>query len=298
LSASFGGDTTAKVGVRVDPILATRRLYLAPSDEASKTQAAGVAAPAAASQGTAIGRRPANLSGRIVNAKGEAIAGARVAIDRLNVVALSGLDGRFALRGIRPGTRTLNVRRLGFEPTEIPLDVSSDSPKDITVRLADFVPTLDTVVVTAMRRDAELDRIGFSRRKKAGMGTFIGPEKIKDLRAVKFVDLFNSVPMLRRDYDKYGRAKLVGRPHAWGRGCINYFVDGMPWLDNGSRDGGGIADSIKASDAGGIEDFIMPSEVGAIEVYAGAFAPAPFVRGLTNCDMTVVLWTRPRLGIR
>ncbi|HYN82586.1 MAG TPA: hypothetical protein VES88_13915 [Gemmatimonadaceae bacterium] len=57
------------------------------------------------------------------------------------------------------------------------------------MRLANFVPTLDTVVVTAMRLDAGLDRVGFSRRKKAGMGAFIGPEKIKDLRAVQFFEL-------------------------------------------------------------------------------------------------------------
>lgn len=58
--------------------------------------------------------------------------------------------------------------------------------------------------------------------------------------------------MLRRAYDRYGRAKLVGRPHAWGTGCINYFVDGMPWLDNINVETG----------VGGIEDFIMVSEVG------------------------------------
>ncbi|MDP9177228.1 MAG: carboxypeptidase regulatory-like domain-containing protein [Gemmatimonadota bacterium] len=287
LSASFADDTTAKVGVRVDPVLAARRLYLAPAHGASTTQAARASAPATGTPTTVLLPSSANIAGRVVNAKGAAVSRARIASDRSKAVALTGEDGRFELRGVRRGTRTINVRRIGFQPVEIPVDVTSEGPKEIAVRLADFVPTLDTVVVTAIR-DAGLDRIGFLRRKKAGMGTFLGPDKLESLGAVQFVDLFNSVPMLRRTYDGYGRAKLVGRPHAWGTGCINYFVDGVPWLDNRDEDTG----------VGGIEDFIMASEVGAIEVYAGAFVPSSFVRGLTQCDMTVALWTRLRLGIR
>lgn len=112
------------------------------------------------------------------------------------------------------------------------------------------------------------------------MGTYLAPEQIQKMHALHFVDLFRSVPMVRQGYDSVGRAVLVGRPRAWGRGCIDYFVDDMPWS------------------GGGIEDFIPPAEVGAIEVYAGAFAPPQFVRGLTGCGTTVVLWTKPKLGIR
>jgi len=120
------------------------------------------------------------------------------------------------------------------------------------------------------------------------MGTFIDPAKLQSIRAAQFVDLFSSVPMLRRASKRNGREKLVGRPHAWGVGCINYFVDGVSWLDNKDDETG----------VNGIEDFIRPSEVGAIEVYAGAFVPSSFVRGLTSCDITVAIWTKPKLGIR
>jgi hypothetical protein len=277
LSASFGGDTTAKVEIRVDSLLAARTLHLAPIGERSTTQASGVPVSAAGSSSTALRRRSGSLSGRIVNPSGAPVSRARVAIDRLNAVALSGDDGRFALYGIRPGTRTLTVRRIGFEPVEIPVEVSADSPRDITVRLADFVPTLDTVVVTAIR-DRALDRVGFLRRRKSGTGTYLSPEQLQKLHAIQFVDLFNSVPMLRRSYES-GRPVLVGRPRALTNSCINYFVDGAPWF------------------GAGIEEFMQPGEVAAIEVYDGAFTPGEFTRGFSACGTTVVLWTKPRLGI-
>ena len=286
LSASFGGDTTAKVAVRVDPVLASRKLYVAPRAEVSTINATRAAA--SPTGGPTFVRRTSSVTGKVVNSKGQPISLARVAIDRSEAIALTGEDGRFVFRGVRPGTRAMNVRRLGFEPVEIPVDVSSDVPPDVTIRLADFVPTLDTIFVSAMRPQAGLDRVGFSRRKKAGMGIFIEPATLQSIRAGAFVDLFSSVPMLRRVSKSNGREKLVGRPQARGPGCINYFVDGVSWLD------------IKEDEtrANGIEDFITPSEVGAIEVYAGAFVPSSFVRGLTDCDMTVAIWTKPKLGIR
>jgi hypothetical protein len=286
LSASFGGDTTAKVGVRVDPVLATRRLYVAPRAAPSTINAARAAASPPGSP--AFVQRTSSITGKVVNSRGQAISRVRIAIDRLDAITLTAEDGRFVLRGVRLGTRAMSVRRLGFEPVEIPVDVSSEGQPDITIRLTDFVPTLDTIVVSAMRPQAALDRVGFSRRKTAGMGTFIEPAALQSIRATQFVDLFSSVPMLRRASKSNGREKLVGRPHAWGVGCINYFVDGVPWLDRKDDETG----------VNGIEDFITPSEVGAIEVYAGAFVPSAFARGLTACDITVAIWTKPKLGLR
>ena len=286
LSASFGGDTTAKVGVRVDPVLASRRLYVAPRPETSTLNATRAAASPMGVP--TFVQRTSSVTGKVVNSKGQPISRARIAIDRSEAIALTSENGRFALRGVPPGTRAMSVRSLGFEPVEIPVDVSLEGQPDITIRLTDFVPTLDTIVVSAMRPQAALDRVGFSRRKRAGMGTFIEPATLQSIRVSAFVDLFSSVPMLRRASKSNGREKLVGRPHAWGVGCINYFIDGVLWRD------------IKDDETGvnGIEDFMTPSEVGAIEVYAGAFVPSSFVRGLTACDIAVAIWTKPKLGIR
>jgi hypothetical protein len=274
LSASFGGDTTAKIAIRFDPIMAATTLRLAPAYANVKdvSAAGGVSATAQAQ------RAGGSLTGRVIDPKGGAVAGARVAVDRPGHVAITAADGRFALHGIRPGTRSLYVRRIGFEPVEVPVDVSAATPRDLTVQLADFVPVLDTVVVTAMLRDLGLQRVGFAQRRKTGMGRYLGPEEIERRRASHFIDLFTTFPMLRRSTYADGRPALVGRPSGLGNGCVNYFVDDMPWL------------------GGGVEDFIMPAEVGAIEVYSAAFTPGQFRQGGAPCE-TVVVWTKPKLRI-
>ena len=300
LSASFGGDTTAKIPVRFNPIMAAMTLRLAPgyatvpavnapavnppavnppAVNAPAVNAPAVNAPAAAvpaKQGSQ--RAGGSLTGKVVDPKGGAVPGARVAVDRPGTVALTGADGRFALHGVRPGTRSLYVRRLGYQPVEVAVDVSAATPRDLTVELANYVPMLDTVVVTAMLRDLGLERVGFSRRRKTGMGTYLGPEEIARRRAAHFVDLFTTVPIVRRSTYSDGRPVLVGRRSGLGSGCVNYFVDDVPWL------------------GGGVEDFIMPSEVGAIEVYSAAFTPGQFRQGGRSCE-TVVVWTKPKLRI-
>jgi len=281
LSASFKGDTTAKIAVRFDPVMAVTTLRLAPNYASSSVQ--DITAPTAAPPPTEApqrgGRlkRGGSLTGKVVNLQGVAVSGARVAVDRPGAAAVTAADGRFVLNGIRPGTRSLQVRRIGYQPMEVPVDVGADGAKDLTVQLAEFVPLLDTVVVTAMLRDLGLERVGYTKRKKTGMGTYLGPEDIERRHAFHFADLFMTVPMLRRVYVD-GRYVLTGRPGGMGGGCVNFFVDEMPWY------------------GGGVEDFIIPAEVGAIEVYSSAFTPSQFRLGGAPCE-TVVVWTKPKLRI-
>lgn len=276
LSASFKGDTTAKIAVRFEPIMAVTTLRLSPNYASATAQDAS--APASAVSRTARPHRAGSLTGKVMNSKGEAIAGARVAVDRPGAAAITGKDGRFALNGIRPGTRSLLVRRIGFQPVEVPVDVSTEAPQDLIVQLADFVPQLDTVVVTAIMRDLGLERVGFARRRKTGMGRYLGPEEIERRHAFHFTDLFAGVPTVRRSTYADGRPVLVGRPTGLGSGCVNFFVDDVPWY------------------GGGVEDFIMPAEVGAIEVYSSAFTPGQFQRPGAPCE-TVVVWTKLKLRI-
>jgi hypothetical protein len=159
-----------------------------------------------------------------------------------------------------------------------PIDVKAESPGELTVQLIDFVPLLDTVVVTAMLRDLGLERVGFTKRRKTGLGTYLGPEEIERRRAFHFTDLFMTVPGLRRSTYADGRPVLVGRGLGPGSGCVDYFVDDMHWL------------------GGGVEDFISPAEVGAIEVYSSALTPSQFKQVGSQCE-TVVVWTKPKLRL-
>jgi hypothetical protein len=261
LMAVNGGDSTTSIGVHLSSRLGIVGLEL-PEPLASGSSAPG--ASVAVRTGSAV------VTGQVLDPSGAGLARVRVAVNGDSAVTFSDAEGRFVLRNLRSGTRALSVRRLGFEPEEIAVTLRARTPAEVTVRLRQFVPTLDTVLVTA-RRDVELSRVGFTKRKKSGMGYYLTPDDMARSNAHDLPGLLATAPTLRVDYSR-GHPVISGRD-----GCVNWWVDNVPWT------------------GGGIEDFVRPGEIAAIEVYAMGFTPGDFGRPKGNCE-TVVIWTKLKVG--
>lgn len=256
LTAFNAADTTGSIGVRVSPIMGVAAFEL----------------PDPPSTSTRAGRT--TLTGRVVDVGGSGLVRARVSIVGDSSVALTDSTGRFSLGNLRPGTRMLSVRRLGFAPVEMPVALHSRELVDVTVRMSERVAVLDTVKITA-RRDIDLARVGFSDRKRTGTGYYLGPEQIERSPAYDLQSLLATAPMLRR-VNENGRIVVTGRPRGTGSGCVTYYLDGREWI------------------GGGIEDFIRPEEVAAIEAYSSNFTPPQFSKGISDCE-TVVIWTKQKV---
>ena len=254
VTAAIRRDTTSAVAVEVNSVIGVIGLELPEPEVAASgpsSAAAGAITGAPARSGRAV------LTGRVVGPDGRPLDHARVSVGADSTIALSGADGRFELRNLRAGTRSVSVRRLGFEPAEVVVNLRVRDPSDIVVRLGAFVPELDTVRITATLTRQGLDRVGFTRRTHTAAGYYMTPEDIRRRSAFELADLLTMAPMLRRTYSGM-HAKITGRPHGLGGGCVTYVVDGFQWRE-------------------GVEDFIMPAEVGAIEVYSSGFIPPEFV---------------------
>ena len=63
------------------------------------------------------------------------------------------------------------------------------------------------------------------------------------------------------------------------QGCINYFVDGVPFQAVG----------------GDANDFVNPREVAGIEVYQPSMVPAQFMSSNGQSCTTIVIWTKQRV---
>jgi hypothetical protein len=239
--------------------------------------------PAARTPATPTGAR-AVLTGRVLDPNGAPLARARVSIVSDSSYAITAADGRFTIRNLPTGTRMVSVRRLGFEPTEIPVGLRNSRPTDVTIRLGPFVAVLDTVRIFAATEQRALDRVGFTRRKTLGTGFYITPEEIDRRNAFDLTDLLRMAPMLRTTSTSRGttiggrgtQISMSGGSTGFAAGCVNYFVDGAPW---------------QGSD---VTEFISPREVSAIEVYSKGFTPARFRSGISDCE-TVVIWTKVRI---
>lgn len=240
------------------------------------------AASGALTTGQSAPKGRAMLNGKIVDGGGVPLAGARVALEADDATTTSDNKGQFSLSGLRSGTRSLSIRRLGFGAVEVPVDLSSASVRNVTVTMSRYVPVLDAVRISAVRQ-LGLQRVGFSDRQTGGNGKFFGPEDIATRNPQKLNALLETAPYLRMGTDADGHRYVTGRLN----GCVKYYVDGHPWFS-------GADNNWEMSP----DNFLSGAELAGIEIYDELSVPPEFSnvsgRG-ANCAV-VVIWTKQKLG--
>lgn len=254
ISAKHGGDSTATVSVALaNAALGVATLFL--------PQASVATAPSAASGSP---DNAAAVRGVVLDSAGAPVPGARVAMATRADAVVTDSAGAFSLAGQPSGTQSLVVRRLGYLPAELTVNLTRRAPREVVIRLRTFVPTLEAVMIEA-RRNFALDGVGFNARRKTGFGRYLGPSELARRHALVISDFFRHLP----------------GPRVSGLGnttCTSYWVDGQKWH----------------ADA---DDFVAPGEVAAIELYNSPFVPAEF-SGFAGACRVVVIWTKWKLGLR
>jgi hypothetical protein len=245
--------------------------------------------------------RKAVLRGRVVNAKGEGLSGARVNVDDRDPVAITGEDGRFVLTALPSGTRLLSVRRIGFEPAEQIVLLSSTRETSATVVLATPIQTLETVRVVALSR-VGLSARGFYDRQQKAKGNFFDPEYLAQRRPFHLDEVLVKLPYIREvPNPRIHGERTIATRDKWD--CIEYVVDGHPWLRQFSSVKNFFKDDSTLSggnDRGSPNEWVQGNEVAAIEAYAPWQAPKEIQRMTTRGGMcaTFVVWTKWKMGVR
>jgi len=201
---------------------------------------------------------------------GRPLAGARVRIGEGTEVRAND-RGEFALAGAPLGTRMIEVRAVGFQPTRRAVNVASNEPA-VRVELPTLEAMLDTVRVTASR--LATDRTGFAQRSRTGHGHYVSPEDIAKRNAIRTSDLFHTIPGVRV-------AQSGSDAQLTMRGTTGSCVP-MVYLDGHRMEG---------LSAGDIDSFVRPETIKGIEVYSGSTAPPQFHPGMSGCG-SIVIWTR------
>jgi Carboxypeptidase regulatory-like domain len=218
----------------------------------------------------------AQLRGRVLSASGAPIVGARVQLEGTTRVAQTRSNGEFLLDSLPAGTQTVSARHLGFAPVEEAVDLVSATPGNVTIRMSDFVPVLETVRVTAARERA-LDAVGFAHRKRSGLGHYLDGDQI-NANSRYFSDVLRTVPGLRIQSAGMGRQMVTSSRSP--NGCVMFWIDGTPW---------------QQMEPGDIDDFLKPHELAAVEVYNPTTTPAEFSGARGSSCTTIVGWTHRRL---
>jgi hypothetical protein len=229
-------------------------------------------------------RGTAVVTGRIVNDKGIPIPHADVALAGSSIKTVTGDSGSFALRDLPAGSQTIQVRKVGFLAVDTALLLSSRSPVQVAMTLRGAAVTLNTVNVQAARL-ASLQRVGFERRRKTGIGHYLTEDEIRRRGQGRFSDVARMVPGLDVSYTPSGLPVIVQGRGASNTltGCVTYLLDGYPYED---RPPGTIDGLVKSADMIGLEVY-GPSEVPADLPVSQA--------GRSSCTL-VVIWTRATSG--
>ena len=273
-----GGVQTGEVPVELGGTSGSNLLAMRSMSISSTSQ---VVASASTDTGakTAIVRGRSRVTGKILNKYGQPIVGARVELQNTGAATKTRANGDFTLDSLPSGTQTLEIRQLGFAPTEVAVELSAANPQNVTVKMTDYVPVLSEMRVTA-NREHGLSDVGFADRKKSGMGYYLDADQLKTRQTVQFSDMLRTVPGVRVQPGGNGTNVITSSRNPTG-GCVTFYVDGAPW---------------QQMTPGDLDTYVRPEEVAALEVYNGSTTPAQFQQpGLTGCT-TVVIWTERRIN--
>jgi TonB-linked SusC/RagA family outer membrane protein len=103
--------------------------------------------PIARGQDPAVGI----IAGQVVNAESrEGLLGARVAVSGTLLRAQAAADGRFVIRNVPAGRRTVRVQLIGYAMVEQAVDVTADSTVTITIAMKDVPYAIQPIVVTSL----------------------------------------------------------------------------------------------------------------------------------------------------
>lgn len=274
LLATTGTDSTGIIEVQVPAAgLVRRELYLGASDTEPVVSSPGPNASAnAATRPTTrrirVGK--GHLSGTVTALVGKRpLANAQVSVVD-GPQTRTDTDGRWAISNAPTGTRTLEVRALGYYPDRRNVNVVAGAAP-LQIALSTLQAMLDTVKIRASRLPNDANGIGFNFRRRSGAGRYITQEDIQRLPVVVTSELFRRMPGVRVDR---GSIEMRGAFATWCSAAI--FIDDhyMSFLT--------IED---------VDDWVHPEHIAGIEVYSEASVPAQFRVGMGECG-SIVIWTK------
>lgn len=224
-------------------------------------------------------RGSARLAGRVVTSEGRALTNARITVRGSDRETVSDDQGAFQLSDLPAGTRQVSIVAIGFAPSLVPVNLRPETTTTVTATIRTRVPTLESVRIFSAAPD---DRVGFYKRRAAGVGYFVDRDMIRKSGAPNVVNPIG---------DALALAPMLRQRGASGRGACRpvIYVDGM------------------RNEIGPLSEVLNPLDIGAIEVYANpADAPPQYnspgtapidgrsgptaIAGNSGCSV-IIIWT-------
>ena len=215
----------------------------------------------------------ARLTGRVTDSLGTAIVRADVYL-RSNTAlhTQSGDDGRFDLPGVPAGQIEVMVRRVGYTPTTLPLQLAAGEVRELKVELMPFVNTLDSVAIVATPAPpVEKPKVEHIRR---GGGTFLDREQIEKRQPRVLTDVFRGISGIKVSRENGVSTVISSRTGANMTCPLSYVVDGRNFPLYGQA----------------IDVMLQLVDITSVEVFPGGASMPPQYGGrqVGNCGLIVI----------
>ena len=236
--------------------------------------ASAVAPPRGRDTATApVARGTARLTGIVRDPAGHPVRGARAFVWGTAAATTASEDGAFALGGLPAGTRTLEVRAVGYAPRRVAVDLAAGQAGVADVRL-DRVATLNPVAVFGTPSRPSLRIAEFLERERHNaFGRFLTAADFE--RRTEVSDALRGVAGMQIVSDGRSGNVILGRGRGEGACRADVILDGM---------------QLRPGDV--LDQWVAPRQVTGMEVYAdAAFAPLQYGGGQRSGCSVVLVWT-------
>lgn len=209
---------------------------------------------------------------------GAPLEGAQIRLPDMGLIVRTNWIGEATIKHVPRGAQRIQVRKLGYSPSEIQLMVSGDSTGPVFM-LAPAIASLDTVRIQGELYPRRMEE--FYTRRKIGVGRFLSDSVLtKEGHREMSLVLSMRFPGLRAAWDNNEhRYKLMSTRHQAGSGggsvnmsCpVDIYLDGMFF--------------------GSALDGLYPSDLEGVEYYPMTSAPPRYRRTTGSCSV-LLLWSR------
>ena len=216
------------------------------------------------------------LTGIVRDSAGAPVPEADVSIPAAHLLTRTDSAGAFVLARVSAGQTELSVRRLGFVPQSMQVNVKPDGTDTLVVIMVAQALELPGVTIDEQTKRHLLWIEDFYRRRAKGIGgTFYTRDDIDARHASRLSDVLRDAPGVRFVRSRGGSGIRFDTQSNFRRDCVpQYFIDGqrVPNIE---------IDDLSARDVEGVELYAGPSST-----------PTQFQQGAVTSCGTVVIWSR------
>lgn len=218
--------------------------------------------------------KAAMVRGVVTDPRKAPLAGASIDVVGVDATVKTDGSGRFTLPNVPTGSRTMEVRAVGFAPMFLPITVLQKQNEELDITM--LATALPGVNVTG-RQNVSLLQLDFEQRKREGFGTFKDSTEIVKFTSIR--SIFQGIPSLvitgsqTSGFSLFTPGQSLSTPNPAGGCPANVYIDGKP------------------SDTD-VLITLSKEQIAAIEVYIRQeFAPAKYLLLSNNCGV-VLVWTK------